>query len=59
MAEKVSIPVDVFETAESKEDLEDRFHSQDPGFIKRMKKAREDDLNGLGRSWEEVEGKRS
>lgn len=57
MAEKVTIPVDVFKTAERKEDIEDRLLSQNPAFIKRMKKAREDDLNGLGRSWEKVENR--
>ncbi len=55
MAEKVIvIPSDVFETAESKEDLEDWLLTQNPGFLKRMKKARKDDLRGLGKNWVEV-----
>ncbi len=54
MADKVIvIPLDVFETAESKEDLEDWLLAQNPGSLKGMKKARKDDLHGLGKNWEE------
>jgi len=44
----IEIPLTVFETAETKEDLEDWLLAQDPGFIKKMRKARKDDLAGKG-----------
>lgn len=44
----IEIPMTVFETAETKEDLEDWLISQNPEFIKRMRKARKDDLAGKG-----------
>ncbi len=50
----IVIPFDVFETAERKEDIEDWLLTQNPGFLKRMKKAKKDDLHGLGKNWEEV-----
>jgi len=28
--------------------------SQNPEFIKRMRKAREDDLKGIGKDWQEL-----
>jgi len=40
--------------ADTKEDLEDWLLSQDPEFIKKMRKAREDDLKGAGRDWEQI-----
>jgi len=53
MGEKVVvIPMEVFETAESKEDLEDWLLTQNPDFIRRMRKARKDDLNSNGKNWE-------
>jgi len=50
-SEVVTFPVSVFETAETKEDLEDWLLSQSPEFIKRMRKARKDDLSGKGKDW--------
>lgn len=47
----VSFPLSVFETADTKEDLEDWLLSQNPDFIKRMRKAREDDIQGKGKNW--------
>jgi hypothetical protein len=44
-------PVSVFETADTKEDLEDWLLSQDPEFIKRMRKAKKDDIQGRGKDW--------
>jgi len=44
-------PVSVFETADSKEDLEDWLLSQDPEFIKKMRKAKKDDIQGRGKDW--------
>ena len=44
-------PVSVFETADTKEDLEDWLLSQNPEFIKKMRKARKDDIRGRGTDW--------
>ena len=49
--EKVTFPISVFETANTKEDLEDWLLSQNPEFIKKMRKARREDLMGKGKSW--------
>ena len=48
----VTFPLTVFETASTKEDLEDWLLSQNPEFIKKMRKARKDDLEGRGTDWE-------
>jgi hypothetical protein len=50
--EIVSFPLSVFETADTKEDLEDWLLAQNPAFIKKMRKARKDDLRGMGKDWE-------
>ena len=50
--ETVSFPLSVFETADTKEDLEDWLLSQDNEFIKKMRKAKEEDLQGKGKDWE-------
>ena len=50
-ADVVAFPVSVFETADTKEDLEDWLLSHDSTFIKRMRKAREDDLKDKGTGW--------
>lgn len=47
----VTFPISVFETADTKEDLEDWLLSQNPDFIKRMRKSRQDDLQGKGKDW--------
>ena len=47
----VSFPLTVFETANTKEDLEDWLLSQNPEFIKRMRKARKDDIERKGKDW--------
>lgn len=47
----IEIPLTVFETAETKEDLEDWLLAQSPEFVKRIRKAREDDLAGKGVDW--------
>jgi len=52
--EYIQIPVSVFETADTKEDLEDWLLSQNPEFIQKMRKAREEDLKGAGRDWEQI-----
>jgi hypothetical protein len=52
--DKVTFPLSVFETADTKEDLEDWLLSQNPEFIKKMRKARRDDMQGKGKSWESL-----
>jgi hypothetical protein len=52
--ETVSFPLSVFETADTKEDLEDWLLSQDSEFIKKMRKARQEDLLGKGKRWESL-----
>jgi hypothetical protein len=49
--EKVTFPLSIFETADTKEDLEDWLLAQNAEFIKRMRKARQDDLQGKGKEW--------
>jgi hypothetical protein len=50
-SEEVTFPLSVFETADTKEDLEDWLLSQNYDFIKKMRKARREDISGKGRSW--------
>ena len=52
--EVVMFPLSIFETAETKDDLEDWLLAHDHDFIKKMRKARQDDLNGKGKSWKEL-----
>ncbi len=52
--ESITFPITVFETADTKEDLEDWLLSQNPEFIKKMRKARREDLLGKGKSWESL-----
>lgn len=47
----VAFPLPVFETAHTKEDLEDWLLSQNPEFIRKMRKAREEDIQGKGKDW--------
>ena len=50
----VTFPRSVFETAETLDDLEDWLLSRSPDFIKRMRKARREDLQGKGKNWESL-----
>ncbi len=50
--EVVAFPLSVFETADTKEDLEDWLLSQNLDFIKKMRRARHDDIQGKGKGWE-------
>ncbi len=52
--EYIKIPVTIFETADTKEDLEDWLFSQKPEFIEKMRKARQQDLKGIGKDWEQI-----
>ena len=49
--ETVTFPLSIFETADTIEDLEDWLLSQNPEFIKKMRKARQNDLQGKGKDW--------
>ncbi len=49
----ITFPIAVFQTASSKSDLENWLLAHNPSFIKRMRKSREDDLQGKGKSWKE------
>jgi len=51
----IRIPIEVFETAESKEDIEDWLSANDPDFIARLRRARAQDLAGQARPLEELE----
>ena len=53
-SEEVTFPLSVFETADTKEDLEDWLLSQNPEFIKKMRKTRREDISGKGKSWESI-----
>lgn len=50
----MTFSLNVFETANTKEDLEDWLLAQNPEFIKRMRKTRKDDIEGRGKDWEEL-----
>jgi hypothetical protein len=52
--EMVSFPVSIFETAETKEELEDWLMCQDPEFIAKLRKARQEHLNGEGTDLETI-----
>lgn len=47
----VTFPLTVFETADTKDDLEYWLLAHNPDFIKRMRKARKDDSQGKGKDW--------
>lgn len=53
-SENVTFPLSVFESADTKEDLEDWLLSQKPEFIKKMRKARQEDREGKGRDWKSI-----
>jgi hypothetical protein len=50
----ITIPVGVFDSAESKEDIEDWLLAHNDKFIQRMRKARKDDLEGKCITLEEL-----
>lgn len=50
--DSVIFPVSVFQTTDTKEDLEDWLLAQDSEFMKKMRKARQDDIEGKGKDWE-------
>ena len=48
---KVSFPRSVFDSADTKEDLEDWLLSHNPEFIKKMRQSRQEDIQGKGKEW--------
>ena len=50
----VTFPRSVFETADTIEDLEDWLLSKNPSFIRKMRKARQEDIQGKGKEWESL-----
>lgn len=48
----ITFPLTVFETADTKEDLEDWLLSKNSEFIKRMLKSRNEDIQGKGKDWQ-------
>lgn len=50
----VTFPLSIFETADTKEDLEDWLISQKPDFVKRMRRARNDDIQNKGKDWKSI-----
>ncbi len=51
-AKTLRIPLDVFETAESKEEIEDWLMANDPAFLEKMRQARREDQGGAWKSLE-------
>jgi hypothetical protein len=51
---KIEIPLSVFDTAQTKEELEDWLLAHDPDFIKRMRKAQKEFAEGKGKDWETI-----
>lgn len=50
----VKFPISIFETADTKEDLEDWLLLQNPEFIKKMRKAKQEDIQGKGKDWKSL-----
>jgi hypothetical protein len=50
----VAFPRSVFETAETLDDLEDWLLSRSPNFVKKMRRARQEDIQGKGKDWESL-----
>ena len=52
--ETVTFPVSVFETASTIEDLEDWLLARNPAFIRKMRKAKRDDIQDKGKDWKSL-----
>ncbi|MFA5822185.1 MAG: hypothetical protein WC853_03830 [Thermodesulfovibrionales bacterium] len=52
--ETVTFPLSIFETADTKEDLEDWLLAQNTDFIQKMRKARRDDLQNKGKDYQSI-----
>ncbi len=53
----VTFPLTILETADTKENLEDWLISQNPDFVKRMRRAKKDDIQNKGKDWKSVKKK--
>jgi hypothetical protein len=52
--ETVTFPLSVFETADTLHDLEDWLLTNNPGFLRKMRKARQEDISGKGTDWKSL-----
>jgi hypothetical protein len=52
--EMISFPRSVFETADTIDDLEDWLLCQNAEFIKKMRKAKKEDIESKGKDWESL-----
>ncbi len=52
--ETVTFPLSVFETADTIDDLEDWLLTHNPGFIRKMRKARQEDMSRKGTDWKSL-----
>ena len=52
--ETVTFPLSVFETADTLRDLEDWLLTHNPGFLRKMRKARQEDISGKGTDWKSL-----
>jgi hypothetical protein len=53
-SDTVTFPLSVFETADTIDDLEGWLLSKNPDFIKKMRRARQEDIQGKGKDWESL-----
>lgn len=53
-SEEISFPLSVFETADTIDDLEDWLLARNPDFIKKMRRARHEDIEGIGKDWKSL-----
>ncbi len=53
-SDTVTFPLSVFETADTIDDLEDWLLSKNPDFIRKMRRARREDIHGKGKDWESL-----
>jgi len=53
-SDTVTFPLSVFETADTIDDLEDWLLSKNADFIKKMRRARREDIRGKGKDWESL-----
>jgi hypothetical protein len=53
-SDTVTFPLSVFETADTIDNLEGWLLSKNPDFIKKMRRARQEDIQGKGKDWESL-----
>jgi len=52
--ETVTFPLSVFESADTIHDLEDWLMTHNPDFLRKMRKARQEELSGKGTDWKSL-----